>query len=464
MSSANCPPNLQAILYVEVEFMRNGNFPELHTGLNNLYRGELSLGTFFTSPESRDSTTVKDDGLLVDILQNVANELIIPHASETDIDEVSGDHIRRCIRHCRIIVINGNVNNGRERRLTRSSFIAACQNAVSNDRDFVQLRLSTNHLAVNTSQAITYLNWDPSMINLATAMSISPAPAPPTLSEITAAVAGGDLAAELQALRLEVHGVRETLPSVLVGHVITPSQASRIPQVVASVFDSLGLSHNPRKTDSEYVLPQLCGDDWKLSWKWPKDYGDDRSLERTSYHPVAEYLKKLGFVCVDVSEGQCCVEKLLFNADIFTSREDNPMRVRGQRVYLRHRIQGRTDLAVLRRDNHGGYILRNMIKFVVEIKTVYGYQQSQTGCMREAQLQVIGLNAFNTHSSPPVVLSNLAKTHKVVYLDVDSEWRYEIKVQDCNSFAAAIHFADTLSNRKCISQHFSRPTTPDSSD
>jgi len=276
--------------------------------------------------------------------------------------------------------------------------------------------------------------------------------------------AGRDVAAELQALRLEVHGVRETLPSVLVGHVITPSQASRIPQVVASVFDSLGLSHNPRKTDSEYVLPQLCGDDWKLSWKWPKDYGDDRSLERTSYHPVAEYLKKLGFVCVDVSEGQCCVEKLLFNADIFTSREDNPMRVRGQRVYLRHRIQGRTDLAVLRRDNHGGYILRNMIKFVVEIKTVYGYQQSQTGCMREAQLQVIGLNAFNTHSSPPVVLSNLAKTHKVVYLDVDSEWRYEIKVQDCNSFAAAIHFADTLSNRKCISQHFSRPTTPDSSD
>jgi len=175
MSSANCPPNLQAILYVEVEFMRNGNFPELHTGLNNLYRGELSLGTFFTSPESRDSTTVKDDGLLVDILQNVANELIIPHASETDIDEVSGDHIRRCIRHCRIIVINGNVNNGRERRLTRSSFIAACQNAVSNDRDFVQLRLSTNHLAVNTSQAITYLNWDPSLINLSAAMSISPA-------------------------------------------------------------------------------------------------------------------------------------------------------------------------------------------------------------------------------------------------------------------------------------------------
>ena len=130
-------------------------------------------------------------------------------------------------------------------------------------------------------------------------------------------------------------------------------------------------------------------------------------------------------------------------------------------MYLRHRIQGRTDLAVLRQDNKGGYILRNMVKFVVEVKTVYGYQQSQTGCMRECQLQLIGLNAFNTNCSPPVVLSNLAWKHQVVYLDADEEWRYAIKVQDCESFEAAIHFADALSNRECISQHFSRPTTPD---
>ena len=102
-----------------------------------------------------------------------------------------------------------------------------------------------------------------------------------------------------------------------------------------------------------------------------------------------------------------------------------------------------------------------MVKFVVEVKTVYGYQQSQSGCMRECQLQLIGLNAFNTNCSPPVVLSNLAGKHQVVYLDADGEWRYVIKVQDCESFEAAIHFADALSNRECISQHFSRPTTPD---
>ena len=48
------------------------------------------------------------------------------------------------------------------------------------------------------------------------------------------------------------------------------------------------------------------------------------------------------------------------------------------------------------------------------------------------------------HCSPPVVLSNFERKHQVVYLDTDEEWRYATKVQDCESFAAAIHFADVL--------------------
>ena len=272
----------------------------------------------------------------------------------------------------------------------------------------------------------------------------------------------GDLAAEMQAMRLEIHGVRETLPSVLVGHVITPSQASRIPQVVSTVFDSLGLSLTPLVAAAQYQLPTSCGKEWEFSWQWKSAASmDDRVLERTSYKPVQKFLRRIGLFCLDVSEGQCCVEKLLFNADVYTKRARNPFLVRGQDVFLRHRVQGRSDLAVLRADNGGDYILRHMVKFVVEIKTVDGYRQSQTGCMREAQLQLIGLNAFNTNNSPPVVLSNLAKTHQVLYLDKDEHWNYSIRVVNCSSFAAAIHFANTLSERECISQHFSRPSSPD---
>ena len=276
----------------------------------------------------------------------------------------------------------------------------------------------------------------------------------------------GDIAAEMQAMRLEIHAVRETLPTVLVGNVITPSQAWRIPQVVSSVFDSLGVSLSPRAIITgepyQYELPTSCGDEWKFSWNWNSGTTmDDRALERTSYKPVEEFLRGVGLFCVDISEGHYCVKKLLYTVDVYTKRNQNPLQVRGQPVFLRHCVQGRSDLAVLRADNEGGYILRNNVKFVVEIKTVTGYRQSQTGCRREAQLQVIGLNAFNTNNSPPVVLSDLARVHQVLYLDTDQDWNYSIRVRQCFSFAAAIHFANTLSERACISHHFSRPKSPD---
>ena len=274
----------------------------------------------------------------------------------------------------------------------------------------------------------------------------------------------GALQSEMQAMRLELHGVRETLPSVLVGHVVTPSGASRMPQVVSTVFDALGLSLNPERSNSKYDLPESCDPRWQFQWSWNEGASDDKSLERESYQPVLQYLRGLGFFSADVSEGQFCVEKILFNADVYTCRNQNPMSVRGQIVFLRHRVQGRTDIVVLNRDHQGGYILRNMIKFVIEIKTVAGYKQSTTGCMREAQLQLIGLNAFNTNCSPPVVLSNLARTHQVVYLTVDDDWKYSIKIEECSSFAAAIHFATQIGERDCISHHFARPTTPDSSE
>ena len=85
--------------------------------------------------------------------------------------------------------------------------------------------------------------------------------------------------------------------------------------------------------------------------------------------------------------------------------------------------------------------------------------------MFEAQLQLIGLNAFNTSNSPPVVLSDLAKTHCVLYLAYkDDGWGYVIKKKKCNSFPAAVHFAMQKSDEDAISANFSRPMTPENSD
>ena len=142
-----------------------------------------------------------------------------------------------------------------------------------------------------------------------------------------------------------------------------------------------------------------------------------------------------------MSEGRYCAEKLLFNSDICTRRKRNPT-IPGQKVFLRHQVEGRTDIVALNRDHPGGHILRNMVKFAIEIETVEGYSASSSGCLREAQLQWIGLNAFNTNCSPPVILTNLAGMHKVFYLEADPNWECTIRVQQCDSFPAAVHFAN----------------------
>jgi hypothetical protein len=272
-----------------------------------------------------------------------------------------------------------------------------------------------------------------------------------------------ELMAALNGLSLQMHEIRETLPSVLVGHVISPSEASRKPGVVKTVFEALGLPLEPRNNRTTYELPATCGLEWNFSWKWQRNVKDDRILERQSYEPVCNFLNRLCLFAENVSDGQNCVEGLLFNNDIFSQRKENPHTVRGQKVYHHHRVVGRTDIVVLKGERRGT-ILRHMVKFAIELKTVEGYRQSSTGCLREAQLQLIGLNAFNTHSSPPVLLSNLAQTHQVVYLAKDADWNYDIVVQDCATFAAGVHFAKLKSDENSISEHFARPNTPEQAD
>ena len=103
-------------------------------------------------------------------------------------------------------------------------------------------------------------------------------------------------------------------------------------------------------------------------------------------------------------------------------------------------MQGRTDIAVLVQNRNGGQIMKHMASFAIEMKTNKALQNSSDGCMLEAQLQLIGLNAFNTVKSPPMGLTNLARTSTVLYLEYNQgvKWRYIIKSQKCQTFPAAI--------------------------
>ena len=220
-----------------------------------------------------------------------------------------------------------------------------------------------------------------------------------------------DLVTAIKGLGLSIHAIQEQLPSVIVGHVITPSTASRDRQVSAKVFEAVGLPLRPAEDSGEYALPKPLANNrlWKFDFTWSTNGNDDRALERTSYAPVLRFLRSLDILAEDVSEGQHCVEKILYNSEIYTPRKENPLQFQGQRVFNYHRVAGRTDIVALTQDRNNGEINRSMVKFAVEIKTTEGFRKSQDGCLFEAQLQLIGLNAFNVIGSPPVVLTNLAR-------------------------------------------------------
>lgn len=202
-----------------------------------------------------------------------------------------------------------------------------------------------------------------------------------------------ELTSVLKSVSLSLHSIKETLPSVISGHVVTPSTASRDRQRSASIFDAVGLALRPTEVDGEYHLPveEQEKPEWNFDFNWPRQSVDDKVLERTSYEPVLTFLRGLGLLAEDVSEGSNCVEKLLYNSDIYSPRRENPKEVRGQQVYHRHRVQGRSDLVVLNKSRQGGEILRGMVRIAIEIKTTTGYRQSTDGCMFEAQLHSCNL-------------------------------------------------------------------------
>lgn len=266
-----------------------------------------------------------------------------------------------------------------------------------------------------------------------------------------------ELTKVLKSMSISLHSIQETLPTVLSGHVVTPSTASRDRQRSASIFDAVGLALRPTEEPVEYALPdeQQGQKEWEFKWKWPNQTGQDNPLEKVSYEPVFDFLRGLGLLAEDVSEGRRCLSKLLYNAEIYSARKEDPNLVKGQKVYHRHQVEGRTDLVILTHSRQGGEILRGMVRLAIEIKTVNYLKQSVDGCMLEAQLQLIGLNAFNTSNSPPVVLTNLAKTHCVLYLAYkDDGWGYVIKKKKCHSFPAAVHFAMKKSDDDAIRQIF----------
>jgi len=136
----------------------------------------------------------------------------------------------------------------------------------------------------------------------------------------------------------------------------------------------------------------------------------------------------------------------------------------GDEPVFKYIIQGRTDFVV--KKNSAEPLGKSNNRYYIEVKGVEDFVEEDS--LREATLQVIGGNASNSFHSPSVVLTNLAKTHYVLYItlvgDSTVELRFKLNVTKMPTFGAAIAFVEELtSEMKTVTLHLGRKPTPPSS-
>ena len=168
-----------------------------------------------------------------------------------------------------------------------------------------------------------------------------------------------------------------------------------------------------------------------------------------------------------VAEGQDLPNRLLFDEYIYTLKPLTKLTVRsselrktGEEPKFRLHLQGRTDLVILVPGKEA--LIRQNVGIAIEVKPE-GFNVDVG--LREAFIQLVGLNVSNAVSSPLVILTNLAKTHYVLYFESVEALpnRYEVVVKKYGKFSNALHHACSIYSRSSITRNLSMPPTPEES-
>ena len=218
--------------------------------------------------------------------------------------------------------------------------------------------------------------------------------------------------------------------------------------------------HAPHDCTSECTYDTFAFD-WKV----------DSPPENASYGPLVEYVvESTKAKAKDISAGKDLPAGFFYEVELHTLRPRVGVRSNELRVdhlepsFLLH-LRGRSDVVVwdVQYDIPG----RTTTRYCIEVKTVEGMKNKKE-CLREAFLQLIGLNAYNDYKSPAVVLTNLAKLHYVLYLTLESNedgvpLKYNLNIHHFSAFAHALWFAEVhLGGRPPCCRDLFRAATPES--
>lgn len=194
---------------------------------------------------------------------------------------------------------------------------------------------------------------------------------------------------------------------------------------------------------------------------------DDVKVEKASYQSLVDYLNNVAQLTAhEVPNGTSLPNGLLFDMFVYTLKTDirlrsKVLRLTGDEPRSKFHLLGRTDVVVLVPGSVA--ISRQTVCVAVEVKPE-GFNVKEG--LREAFLQLIGLNVANEIRSSSVILTDLAQTHFVLYLDcVDPIKRsFKLVVKIYTAFNQALWMAMSLKDLPCITKHFGAAPTPETSD
>ena len=276
-----------------------------------------------------------------------------------------------------------------------------------------------------------------------------------------------ELAKEVHAISLRQHVMNEKLPKIIDVR-ITPSEykKSTHKQEFLDVLDVLGLGRmimSQRVTKFEGTLER--SNELDFSYNWTKG----QSEESDSYEPLMKHLTDKGLSVVCVDGGQGLPDGLLYHEEIWSLKQNTSLRSEDLRKtssepMFKYTICGRTDLVRVR--YQGDFLGKFNNQYLIEIKRVEDFVIEDS--LREAVLQLIGCNVSNTFHSPPVVLTNLAKYHFVLFITLDGDptvaLKFKLNVLKMRTLGDAIAFVEEkTASFKTVTQHFGRKPTPPSS-
>ena len=96
------------------------------------------------------------------------------------------------------------------------------------------------------------------------------------------------------------------------------------------------------------------------------------------------------------------------------------------------------------------------IRYVIEVK-VKGFELNMA--LKEAYLQLVGLNVSNDNTSPPVILTDLQEEHYVLRLELldPAALKFRLCILKSPSLVMCIQRCRALASRTCFTTTFGSP-------